>query len=456
MVRVEFEKLMELSRKTITEKPKSELLVLAMIFFNGGKIGIREIKEKIKSEYSTGWFSIEPEELEEVIPKLVSKNVLHVEQATYIIPGNLLSVLKDIIEENLFPERDEVLRIFERMEDKLKDKLKEIVSHLKDGRFYYYRDEEVPILREIEKYGLIIFARSYFISGESTNFGDKCVFVHPTVTFSVRSELFKNGIFQLASIHQEELFLLRKEKRDLMEKVLIQQDRINSLYEENINLRQKIQNLEEFQRGMTTGVFLKNMIIFRLKTFQRTSSLNELLREWEKAESHDQMVNVFSKIMYLFGLDYHIISKKAKAEPDILGISYNSMPPFLILVEVKTIRGEKQLGSREVSQVISKVKRYKEMYRGFHICPIILTNVEAEKISEEAIRDSVHNVVILTKKFVVELVKSHFKYMHSPTILYTLLEPKKEPIPTAEDIKFMNVLSEQENLRMSKEVISYD
>jgi hypothetical protein len=218
MNRIEFQELMELARKSSSEKPKSELVVLALIFFNGGRIGINDMKAKVKSDYNTGWFSISSEEFEEILPRLINRNLLQVEEANYIVPNTLLSVLKDLIEENLFPERDEIVRNFEKLEAPLRDKLNEVVSKLKDRKFYYYEDSELPLLRELEKSGLLAFGRSYFILSDVTHFGDSCVYVHPTITFTVRSEFFKNEAFQLAEVHQEELLLLGKEKRELMER----------------------------------------------------------------------------------------------------------------------------------------------------------------------------------------------------------------------------------------------
>jgi len=274
--------------------------------------------------------------------------------------------------------------------------------------------------------------------------------------FTIRGEFLKNEAFRLAEIHQEELLLLRKEKRELMEKVLIQQDRINMLYQENTELRQKYRDLEEFQRGSKSGLFLKNMIIFRLKTFREKCGFDKLLREWENATTHGQVVHVFGQIMYLLGLDYYVISEEKPAEPDIIGISYYSVPPFVILVEVKTITGKRKLGTSDTSQVISKIRRYCEIYRGFRVCPVIVTNVEKDRISDEAVRDCVNNAVILTKRFVACLIKNHFEHKYTPSLLYTLLEPKENPIPSIDEVKFMNILSEQENARLAKEVIKFD
>ncbi|MEM3648521.1 MAG: hypothetical protein QW506_05085, partial [Thermoproteota archaeon] len=164
----------------------------------------------------------------------------------------------------------------------------------------------------------------------------------------------------------------------------------------------------------------------------------------------------FCQIMSLFGLDYSVIGEKESAEPDALGISYFSTPPFVLLVEAKTISGQKQLGTEETSQVISKVERYKKVYKGFKVIPIIVTNVEVDRISSEATRDCMNNATILTKRFVMDLLTSHFKYRHTPSLLYTLLEPKDNPILSGDAIKFINALSEQENIRMAKEVILSD
>jgi len=455
MNRIEFQELMELARKSSGEKPRSELVVLALIFFNGGRIGINEIKTKVRSDYSSGWFSISGEEIEEILPRLISRNLLLVEEANYVVPNTLLSVLKDLIEENLFPERDEIIRNFEKLDTQFKDKLNEVISKLKDHKFYYYEDSELSLLRELEKSGLLIFGRSYFILSDVTHFGDSCVFVHPTTAFTVRSEFFKNEAFQLAEVHQEELLLLRKEKRELMEKVLAQQDRINSLYQENVDLLQRNRDVEEFQKGIRSGLFLKNMIAFRLKAFQERSSLDKLLQEWNDATTHDQIVHTLCQIINLFGLDSSIIEEQP-AEPDALGISCYSAPPFLLLIEVKTLSGQKRLGTRETSQVISKVERYRKIYKGFKVLPIIITNVEANRISVEAIRDCRNNATILTKSFVSDLLASHFKHKYTAPLLYMLLEPKDNPIPSADSIKFMNALSEQENARIGKEVILSD
>jgi hypothetical protein len=452
MSKVEFEKLIELSRRSTTDKPKTELIILSLAFFNGGKIGINELKDRIKNEFNDGWFFVDSDEAEKITPSLFSQNMMAVEGSNYVIPVSCLCVLKDIIEENLFPEKEEITKVLEKLDAPLQGKLEQIMLNLVDNKFYRYEESEVGALKELQKCGLLIFTRSFFSSADKISFGDKCVFVHPNVIFTVRSELIKNEFSELADIHKEEVFLLKRDKRDLIEKTLVQQERIDSLYEENKQLAQKVRNLEEFQRGTSSGRFLKNMVTFRIASFLRRKKQEEVLEQWEKAKTHDEILCAICEVLYLMGMDYERKDKES-AEPDVVAISCYSTPPFIILGEVKTVAGDKKLGTEATSQIISKVDRYKRIYKGHNVLPIVIVNVEADQISPEALRDAKGVGIILTKSMVTNLVKSHLKHKHSPSLLYTLFEPRDTPIPSDDDIRILEALSTEENRRMKNELI---
>jgi len=456
--RTEFEELLELSRKTLTEKPKSGLIVLALIFFNGGRIGINEIRSKIKNQYSSGWFMVTIEELEEIIPCLITKRLLNVEGSHYIIPTNLLAVIKDIIEENLFPEKDEVEKILKELPQKLKSKMKEISSSLEDGKFYYYKEGEVEELSEIEKYGLLIFCRAFFSSVDKISFGNNCVYVHPTVVFTMKSDLgdlIKDEFLKIVEIHKDEVYMLKREKRELMERIVMQQDRINLLYDENEKLREKIRNLEEFQEGTRSGLFSKNMILFRIAGFLKHESKEAFIEKWNNCQKHDEIVHYLCKVFHVLGFEVKRTSEDP-AEPDIIATSFHSDPLYALLIEVKTVAGNRRLSVRDVSQVISKKSRYEKMFRGFKVSPVIVTNVSIERISNEAIRECKNNAIILTTHFIGKLLESHFEYKHTPSLLYTVFELKDDPVPTTEIIKLLNALSREENERLKEEVIKID
>jgi len=364
-------------------------------------------------------------------------------------------VLKDIMEENLFPEKEEILKILENLDPSLKEKLKQIIADLIDNKFYRYEESEISVLKELQKFGLLIFTRSFFSSADKINFGDHCVFVHSNILFTVRSELIKNEFSKLADIHKEEVFLLKRDKRELVEKALMQQERIDSLYEENKQLIERVRNLEEFQRGTSSGLFIKNMVAFRIASFLRRKKEEELLEQWDKARTHDEMLCALCEVAHLMGMDYERKDKET-AEPDLVAISCHSTPPYIIIVEVKTIIAEKKLGTDATSQVISKVDRYKRIYKGHKVLPVIVTNVEADHISPEALRDAKGVAVILTKSLVTSLIESQMEYKHSPSLLYTLFEPRDAPIPSEENIRILEALSSEENKRIGKELIESD
>jgi len=453
--RTEFEELLELSRKTLTEKPKSELIILALIFFNGGRMGINEIRSKIETQYNSGWFTVTVEELEEIIPYLITKRLLNVEGSYYVIPTNLLAVIKDIIEENLFPEKDEVEKILKELSQKLKTKMKEIVSSLVDGKFYYYKDEEMEELSDIEKYGLLIFCRAFFSSVDKISFGDNCVYIHPTVVFAMRSDMVKDEFLKIVEIHKDEVYMLKREKRELMERIVMQQDRINLLYDENEKLREKIRNLEEFQKGTRSGLFSKNMILFRIAGMLKQKSKETFIEKWNDCQKHDEIVHYLCEIFHVLGFEVKRTSEDP-AEPDIIATSFHSDPSYVLLIEVKTVTGNRKLSVRDVSQVISKKSRYEKMFRGFKVSPVIVTNISIDKISDEAIRECKNNAIILTTNFIGKLLESHFEYKHTPSLLYAIFELKDNPIPTAEIIKLLDALSREENERLKEEVIKID
>lgn len=162
MGKVELEKLLKLRRRSPTEKPKSELIVLALTFFNGGKISINELKEKVRTNYNKGWFCVESIELDKIIPNLISRNLLDVEGTNYVIPGHLISVLKDLVEENLFPGKEQVETNFEALSVPLKDTMGRIVSNLTESKFFQPESNNLDELQELETYGLLIFTRSFF------------------------------------------------------------------------------------------------------------------------------------------------------------------------------------------------------------------------------------------------------------------------------------------------------
>lgn len=237
--------------------------------------------------------------------------------------------------------------------------------------------------------------------------------------------------------------------------ILQQQDRINSLYEETKELRERNQDLEEFQRNTRLGLFLKNKAIFRVNTFLRRKSPDDFFHQWDNTITHGEIVHLFSEILPLLGIDC-MRKDNDRGEPDVVGISCHSVPPYVVLGEIKTVSGNKKLGCDEVAQVISKVERYKRTYPGYRILPVIVTNASEEQISDEALRDSKNTATILTKTFIADLVRSHLNYKHTKSLLYTIFEPRDDSLRTAEDLKPLESLSNEDNKRLNNEVICDD
>lgn len=456
MNRIEFERLLELSRRSSKERPKPELVILGLIFFNGGRIGRNEIRSTIKLHYRTGWFSITESELNEAIPSLISKKLLTISDSNYVIPTNLLTVVKDLIEENLFPEPDEIEKILQKIDEKLKKKLVKIVSLLDAGKFYHYSEEEIDELREIEKYGLIIFGRSFFSSVDKISFGDNCIYMNPRIVFTIRSDLVRNEILKVTQIHKNEVFMLRKEKRDLMEKLLIQQDRINELYEQNQELREKMKNLEDSLKGFELGLSMKNLVNFRVAEIMRKYGKNKFIEKWNQCNTHGELVEMLLRIFHMMG--YEVLKmEEEKAEPDLIASSFYSVPPYVLIVEVKTLQTRRRkLGVRQVSQVISKRKRYEKIFRKSKVFPVIFVACEPERISQAAVRECIENAVILTKNFTTKLVENHFNLKYTPSLLYSIFEPSDNPILSGEALNVINTIAEEENLSLKDEVIKLD
>ena len=74
----------------------------------------------IETQSNSSWFTVTVEELEEIIPYPITKRLLDMEVSYYVILTNLLAVIKDIFEESLFPEKDEVEKILKELSQKLK------------------------------------------------------------------------------------------------------------------------------------------------------------------------------------------------------------------------------------------------------------------------------------------------------------------------------------------------